>query len=76
MPKYIIGIILLFFSLQLFANKETDSLINELSNRNEVKEQTLLLNKLSKSYAQTNSDSAIYFAKKGLSLSQEIEYNL
>lgn len=76
MYKYIIGVLIIFFSITIYAVNETDSLINELSNRNEAKEQSLLLNRISKSYSNTNTDSAILYAKKGLELSINLEYKL
>lgn len=58
------------------ANLGTDSLLIELKSSPQNKEKILLLNKLSKTFIETNPDSALYYANSGLDLANEIEYSL
>lgn len=61
---------------QLMALLTTDSLLVELKNTPENKEKILLLNKLSRTFYESNLDSSIYYAKNGLKLAHEINYSL
>lgn len=72
----ILTFIAIFFSLTAQAKTVTDSLLAELKNTPKNQEKTILLNKLAQDYRDTNLDSSIFFAKKGLSLAQEIDYDL
>lgn len=65
-----------FLSSYLAANFANDSLLQELKNTPQNKEKTLLLNKLSRTFINSNLDSSIYYAKHGLALASEIEYSL
>jgi tetratricopeptide (TPR) repeat protein len=65
-----------FLSSHLAANFANDSLLQELKNTPQNKEKTLLLNKLSRTFINSNLDSSIYYAKNGLALASEIEYSL
>lgn len=76
--KKSIGILVFIFLIinLVTADFISDSLLLELKNRPEKKEKALILNDLSKSFADTHLDSAIHYAKKGYHYSTEIEYPL
>ena len=64
------------FSFNLIAVLATDSLLIELKNTPENKEKTLLLNELSKTLLESDIDSSLIYAKRGLDLATEIGYTL
>lgn len=76
MPKKLVFFLSFLFSFTVSAKTVTDSLLAELKNTPKNQEKTILLNKLAQDYRDTNLDSSIFFAKKGLALAQEIDYDL
>lgn len=74
----IISLILIcsIYSSSLMAILATDSLLLELKNTDQNKEKTLILNRLSRTFMDSNLDSSLFYAKKGLAQAYEIEYEL
>ncbi len=71
-------VFLLFFLYSLgsvLANQTTDSLLIQLRSSSKNKDKSLLFNEMSRSYVNSNLDSALYFAKRGFVLASEIDYS-
>ncbi len=72
----IFTLIILLYSFGLVANIKTDSLLIELRNTQKNKDKILLINRLSRTFIDSNLDSSIYYAKQGLHMATEIDYTL
>ncbi|NOZ47333.1 MAG: sensor histidine kinase [Chlorobi bacterium] len=66
--------IIVLFSLNLYSQYKTDSLINEISIVSTQSEKVNILIELCSEYLKTDYDEAVKYGKEALEISQEIKY--